>query len=134
MAGGSTATLTCGPGTWTPGEPVNYGGDKGSMVNGSTSPTDPASSTGSSTATVWVPVSGTGAFTITGHGETSGDVRSATVTVAPASASASAIDPTLAHTGEDVSPWLAGFGGGALGLGLLLVLGVRFSRRRAHNS
>ncbi|AGW42338.1 type I signal peptidase [Leifsonia xyli subsp. cynodontis DSM 46306] len=86
---------------------------------------------GSDVLTVTVLFDATGLYSIVGHGETSGHVCAASLTVTPLDHPASVSEPGsgLADTGAVVAGWAGWLTGGLLAAGLLALLVASWARR-----
>jgi hypothetical protein len=130
---GGTATLICIPGTWAPGEAINWTvtGENGSSFKLASFATAPSSlhfikhsnADGSDVLTVTVPASASGTYNFVGVGQSSGHECPATLTILPADQASTVLDPGssdgLAHTGSVVATWAAWMGGSLVVLGLI---------------
>ncbi|WP_285113992.1 hypothetical protein [Leifsonia sp. fls2-241-R2A-40a] len=140
---GGSATLICVPGTWAPGESIDWtvnGQDGGSFTLASlqTGPstlhfTKQSNADGSDVLAVKLPADASGTYTVVGHGATSGHECSATLTVLPADQASTVLDPGssngLAHTGSVVATWAAWMGGSLVVLGLIALAVVGWVRK-----
>ncbi|MFF1573985.1 hypothetical protein ACFVWR_14675 [Leifsonia sp. NPDC058292] len=144
VSAGATATLTCDAGTFQPSELVAYtvSGENGADANlasyrtSSAHTTKAAASDGSAVLRVTVPKDASGAYKITGIGETSKAASGATVTVLPADGAATKSNDTpasggstIASTGSTIAAYIAWIGGALVVLGLI-VLALLAARRR----
>lgn len=147
VGAGDSATLTCSPGTFKSSETVDYtvSGDNGSGANlasyrtgtSSAHAAKSAGGDGSAVLQITVPKNASGAYTITGTGETSSAASGATVTVIPADAPAGAktatistTSNTIASTGSTIAAIIVWIGGALIVLGLLVLALLAAARRR----
>ena len=149
VGAGDSATLTCSPGTFKSSETVDYtvSGENGSAADlasyhtgvSSAHAAKSAGGDGSAVLQVTVPKNASGAYTITGTGETSNAASGATITVIPADApagakttttSASTSTNTIASTGSTIAACIAWIGGALVVLGLLVLALLAAARRR----
>jgi hypothetical protein len=140
---GGTATLICIPGTWAPGEAINWTvtGENGSSFKLASFATAPSSlhfikhsnADGSDVLTVTVPASASGTYNFVGVGQSSGHECPATLTILPADQASTVLDPGssdgLAHTGSVVATWAAWMGGSLVILGLIALAIVGWLRK-----
>ncbi|MFF1633442.1 hypothetical protein [Leifsonia sp. NPDC058248] len=155
VVAGGTTTLTCSSGTFQPSESVAYtvSGENGADASlasyrtgtSSAHATKISSSNGGAVLQITVPSEASGAYTVTGTGETSHADAAATVTVVPADASAGASasgdgsstsatgSSTIASTGSVVASYIAWIGGALVVLGLIALVIVAAARRRHAN-
>ncbi len=98
-----------------------------------TTVTKQASSAGALMVDVVLPANASGTYTVTATGMASGNVGTASLTVAPASSTSAntASVPVLANTGSSLPFLMIWIGAGALVLGVAIVLFVRRGRRTA---
>ncbi|MGN7799306.1 hypothetical protein [Leifsonia sp. 22587] len=140
---GGSATLICIPGTWSPGEAIDWtvtGQNGASFKLASFATADSslhfvkhANADGSDVLSVTLPASASGTYSVVGHGQTSGHECPATLTVLPADAASTVVDPGssdgLAHTGSVVATWAAWMGGSLIVLGLIALALVAWIRK-----
>lgn len=140
---GGTATLICVPGTWAPGEAINWtvSGEDGASFTLASYRTATSSlhfvkhsnADGSDVLKVTVPASATGTYNFVGVGQTSGHECPATLTILPADQASTVVDPGssngLAHTGSVVAAWAAWMGGSLVILGLIALAIVAWVRK-----
>lgn len=141
---GNTATLTCVPGTWADSELVAWtgSGNDGAGIRLASFRTAPSSvhfskhanADGSDVLKITLPADAVGAYTITGVGQSSGHVCSATLTVVPADTNRAVSDPgaaaqQMADTGSTISWSVAWIGGGLIAAGLIALAIIAWSRR-----
>ncbi|MGO4536588.1 hypothetical protein [Leifsonia sp. 2MCAF36] len=140
---GGTATLICIPGTWIPGEGIDWTvtGESGSSFRLASFVTAPSSlhfvkhsnADGSDVLTVTIPSSATGTYAFIGVGQTSGHQCPATLTILPADHAVTVSDPGgssgLPDTGSVVAGWAAWMGGSLIILGLIALAIVSWARR-----
>lgn len=140
---GGTATLICIPGTWAPGEAINWTvtGESGSSFKLASFATAQSSlhfikhsnADGSDVLTVTVPASATGTYNFVGVGQSSGHECPATLTILPADQASTVVDPGssdgLAHTGSVVATWAAWMGGSLVVLGLIALAVMGWVRK-----
>jgi hypothetical protein len=140
---GSTATLSCIPGTWSPGEAIDWTvtGQNGSdfkLVSFSTSTsslhfTKHSNADGSDVLLVTLPASASGVYSVVGVGQTSGHVCPSSLTVLPADQASTVLDPGsssgLAATGSVVASWAVWAGGALVVLGLIALAIVAWLRK-----
>ncbi|MDR6612283.1 MULTISPECIES: hypothetical protein [unclassified Leifsonia] len=140
---GGTATLICIPGTWSPGEAINWTvtGQDGAgfklaslrTADSSLSFVKHANADGSDVLTVTLPASASGTYSVVGHGQSSGHECPASLTVLPADQASTVLDPGssdgLAHTGSVVATWAAWMGGSLVVLGLIALAIVGWVRK-----
>lgn len=134
---GSSSTLTCSPGTFTPSEKVTY------TVTGCDQPmvtldgvraqplVKTALASGASALVVGVPTTATGVCTVKGVANSRTVTASITVLPMVRTAAVQTHPAVLAKTGEDVPFLLGGLGALAVALGAGFLLVAR--RRRAHD-
>ncbi|MDN4598287.1 hypothetical protein [Leifsonia virtsii] len=139
---GSSATLICIPGTWSPGEAITWtvtGQDGSSFklasfttASSSLQFTKHANADGSDVLSVTLPASASGQYSVVGVGQTSGHECPTTLTVLPADQASTVVDPGsggLAHTGSVVATWAAWAGGSLVVLGLIALAIVAWIRK-----
>jgi len=139
---GGTATLICIPGTWSPGEAIDWTvtGENGSSfrlasfstANSSLHFTKHSNADGSDVLTVTIPASASGTYSVVGRGQTSGHICPASLTVLPADQYSTAVDPGdngLAHTGSTIAVWAVWMGGSLVILGLIALAIMAWVRR-----
>ena len=143
-AGGSVQ-LICVPGTWAPSELVDWSvtGQDGASIqlasfhaqSSTVHFSKHANADGSDVLTITVPADASGAYTVTGVGQTSGHVCTATLTVDPAESAVNSSSTSttpgigLSNTGSVVATWVAWLGGGLILLGLIVLAIVYWARR-----
>lgn len=133
VVAGGTVTVAFADTSFTPGEDVSFactgsGTATLSAVKAATTTlVKTASATGSVSVNVTLPVDATGTYTLTATGLTSGTVGTAALTVSTADSSASG---GLASTGFDAPMLLIWSAGGALLLGIALVVVLSMVRRQ----
>ena len=145
---GNTATLTCLPGTWDDSELVAWtgSGQDGANIHlasfhSSVSTvhfSKHANADGSDVLRVTLPADAVGAYTITGVGQTSGHVCSATLTVVPVDSKAAVSNPNasaqqVADTGSTIGWSAAWIGGGLIAAGLIALAIIAWTRRISRN-
>jgi hypothetical protein len=141
QAGGS-ATLICIPGTWAPGEAIDWTvtGENGasfqlasfSTATSSLHFTKHSNADGSDVLTATIPASASGTYSFIGRGQTSGHICPASLTVLPADQYSTAVDPGdngLAHTGSTIATWAVWMGGSLVVLGLIALAIVAWLRK-----
>lgn len=135
---GGTVTVTFAEGSFTPGEDVSF------AVTGSGTATlsafkaatvtlvKTASATGAASVNVTLPADATGTYTVTATGLTSGTVGTAAITVTAVDAGTGSANTGggLASTGYDAPVLLIWGAGGALLLGIALVVVLTIVRRQ----
>jgi len=127
---GQAVTVSFNAGSFDNLEPVSLSvsgnGDPGiAALAGTATVNKQASATGAVTAAVTIPTNGSGTYTVTAAGGTSGRILNAVLTVVAA-------DSGLAVTGSTFPVLWLWVGGGALALGIALVVVLAVSRRQ-HN-
>ena len=128
-AAGSIVTVTFTDGSFDPNEEVNVivdgqGDPTIAALAGAASVNKTASAAGGTSAAVGIPSNGGGTYKVTGTGATSGNILSATLTVAVSS------DPDgVAYTGSTIPVLWIWVGGGALALGIAMVVILSITRR-----
>jgi hypothetical protein len=131
IAPGGANEVTVIDGSFTPGEPVNFtlagenasGADLGAIqAYDSKSITKSATSAGGASLTVTLPLNSSGNYQVTAVGATSGNIGIISFAVVPAD--------TVAHTGSEFPMLVVWIAGGALALGVALILVLRISRRQ----
>src|SRR4051812_6400373 len=138
---GGTATLVCIPGTWSPGEAINWTvtGQNGAQfklaslktATSSLAFTKHSNADGSDVLTVTLPADAPGTYSVVGVGQSSGHECPASLTVLPADQASTVLDPGdgLAHTGSVVATWAAWMGGSLVILGLIALAVVGWVRK-----
>lgn len=140
---GGTATLICIPGTWSPGEAIDWTvtGENGSSFKLASFTTATSSlhfvkhsnADGSDVLTVSIPASASGQYSVVGVGQSSGHECPASLTVLPADQTSTVIDPGssdgLAHTGSVVATWAIWMGGSLVVLGLITLAILAWVRK-----
>lgn len=135
---GGTDTVGFAAGSFTPGETVTFsvtGAGRASLAalaQQTVSLTKTASSTGSTSVKVTLPVGGSGTYSLTATGATSGNVATAALTVVPADSGSTATDPSgsLAFTGSTVSMLVVWSAAGAVALGIAFMVVLALVRRQ----
>jgi hypothetical protein len=138
VAPGGTDTVSIAAGSFTPGESVTFsvtGAGKATLAalaQQTVSITKDATSTGAASVKVTLPVGGSGTYSLTATGATSGNVATAALTVVPADSGASASDPSgsLAFTGSTVSMLVVWSAAGAIALGIAFMIVLALVRRQ----
>jgi hypothetical protein len=140
---GGTATLLCIPGTWSPGEAIDWtvtgqdgAGFKLVSFRAATSSlhyTKHANADGSDVLLMTLPANASGQYSVVGVGQRSGHECPTTLTVLPADQASTVVDPGstggLAATGSVVATWAAWAGGSLIVLGLVALAVVAWIRR-----
>lgn len=140
---GGTATLICIPGTWSPGEAIDWTvtGEDGAAfrlaslrtADSSLTFTKHANADGSDVLTVTLPSTASGTYSVVGRGQSSGHECPASLTVLPADQASTVLDPGssdgLAHTGSVVATWAAWMGGSLIVLGLIALAVLAWVRK-----
>lgn len=140
---GGTATLLCIPGTWSPGEAIDWTvtGQDGAgftlvsyrTATSSLHYTKHANADGSDVLRMTLPASASGQYSVVGVGQSSGHECPTTLTVLPADRASTVADPGsaggLAATGSVVAVWAAWAGGMLVLLGLIALALVAWLRK-----
>lgn len=143
VVAGGTVTVTFGPGSFSGSENVafqvtGYGTVTLSAFKAATvTATKQATPAGAVSENVTLPTDAQGTYTLTATGITSGAVGTATLTVVPAAvagAPVAAVGQNLAHTGSTLPMLLIWTAGGAVVLGLALVVVLGLVRRQRANA
>lgn len=137
---GSTDSVGFAAGSFTPNESVTYSvtGEGRATLSAATatvSLTKTASASGAASVNVTLPQGATGTYSLTATGLTSGNVATAALTVVPAdTASANGSTGGLAFTGSTGAMLLLWSAGGAIALGVALMLVLALVRRQRSNA
>ncbi|TFD49811.1 sortase [Cryobacterium frigoriphilum] len=136
---GGTVTVTFAAGSFTPGEDVSFActGSGTATLSAFKAATvtlvKTASAAGAASVNVTLPANATGTYTVTATGLSSGTVGTAAITVTAIDAGTGAVNNTgggLASTGYDAPVLLIWGAGGALLLGIALVVVLTMVRRQ----
>jgi len=128
-APGTSTTVSFADGLFFANETVNFtvtgeGSATLAALAATVSLAKTASATGAVSVTVTLPAAASGTYTVTGTGATSGNVWGAVLTVTPADAGG------LPNTGSTVPVLWIWVGGGALALGIAMVVILAITRRQ----
>lgn len=138
---GGTVDVGFASGSFTPNEQVTFAvtGSGRATLSAATATvtlTKTAAASGATSVDVKLPAGATGTYSLTATGLTSGNIATAALTVAPADASSAsgATAGALAFTGSTGSMLLLWSAGGAIVLGIALMLVLSLRRRQAANA
>lgn len=133
---GSIETVAIAAGSFTPDEKVTFsvtGAGKATLAalaQQTVSITKTATSTGAASVKVTLPIGGSGTYSLTATGATSGNVATAALTIVPVDAGSTTSSGNLAFTGSTVSMLVVWSAGGAIVLGIAFMVVLTLVRRQ----